>query len=163
QHVPDGASGQVYRVAQRFGLIGAAGELATAAGITDWPKGAALTAAARCFNDWLQQRGGVVNAEEVRALSHVRLFFEQYGESRFKPWTLNDGATCERCHGSGKVEYSYRQGVCFDCHGSGKITSETEPNRPIYQRAGFRRVTDDGRTEFYVLPEVFRHEIAKGF
>jgi putative DNA primase/helicase len=150
-------------VAQRFGLIGAAGELATAAGITGWPAGAALTAAARCFNDWLQQRGGVGNAEEARALSQVRLFFKQYGEVRFKPWTLSDGTTCERCAGTGKVEYSYRQGVCFDCHGSGKITSETEPNRPIYQRAGFRRATKDGRTEYYVLPEVFRAEIAKGF
>ena len=163
QHVPAGASGQVYRVAQRFGLIGAAGELATAAGITGWPEGVALTAAARCFHDWLQRRGGIGNAEEARALRQVRLFFEQYGEARFKPWTLRDGATCERCRGSGKVEYSYMGGACFDCHGTGKITSETEPNRPIYQRAGFRRATDDGRTEFYVLPEVFQHEIAKGF
>ena len=127
------------------------------------PAGAALTAAARCFHDWLQQRGGVGHAEEARALSQVRLFFEQYGESRFKPWTLSDGATCERCYGTGKVEYSYKRGVCFDCHGSGTITSETEPNRPIYQRAGFRRATKDSRTEFYVLPEVFQKEIAKGF
>jgi uncharacterized protein (DUF927 family) len=154
QHVPVEASGQVWRVAQRFGLIGAAGELATAAGITGWPAGAALTAAARCFNDWLQQRGGVGNAEEARALSQVRLFFERYGEARFKAWTLEDGATCERCRGSGKVEYDYKNGVCFDCGGSGKITSETEPNRPLYDRAGFRRATSDGRTEFYVLPEV---------
>jgi putative DNA primase/helicase len=163
QHVPAEASGQVWRVAQRFGLIGAAGELATAAGITGWPQGAALTAAARCFNDWLQQRGGVGNAEETRALSQVRLFFEQYGEARFKPWTLSDGATCERCSGTGKVEYSYKRSVCFDCYGNGKITSETEPNRPIYQRAGFCRATEDGRREFYVFPEVFRYEIAKGF
>ena len=108
QQVPAGASGQVYRVAQRFGLIGAAGELATAARITGWPEGAALEAAARCFQDWLRQRGGVGNAEETRALSQVRLFFERYGEARFKPWTLGDGDTCERCRGSGKVEYSYK-------------------------------------------------------
>jgi putative DNA primase/helicase len=163
QYVPAEASGQVWRVAQRFGLIGAAGELATAAGITGWPEGAALTAAARCFNDWLQQRGGAGNAEEARALSQVKLFFEQYYESRFKPWTLRDGATCERCQGSGQVAYTYKQGICFDCQGSGKISSETEPNRPIYQRAGFRRATADGRTEFYVFPEVFRAEIAKDF
>jgi uncharacterized protein (DUF927 family) len=47
--------------------------------------------------------------------------------------------------------------------GTGNITDTTEPNRPIYQRAGFRRATEDGRTEFYVLPEVFHKEIAKGF
>ena len=153
----------MWRVAARFGLIGAAGELATAAGLTGWPEGEALAAATRCFHDWLHQRGGVGNAEEARALGQVRLFFERYGEARFKPWTLGDGDTCERCHGSGQVEYSYKQGVCFDCHGSGKITSDNEPNRPIYDRAGFRRATADGRTEFYVLPEVFRSGIAKGF
>jgi uncharacterized protein (DUF927 family) len=162
QQVPAGASGQVYRVAQRFGLIGAAGELATAAGITGWPEGEALTAAARCFHDWLQQRGSVGNAEEARALSQVRLFFERFGEARFKPWALGDGDTCERCHGTGRVEYSYKQGVCFDCGGTGKITDTREPNRPIYDRAGFRRATAEGRTEFYVLPEVFHKEIAKG-
>jgi len=85
QQVPAGASGQVYRVATRFGLISAAGELATAAGITGWPEGAALTAAARCFQDWLRQRGGVGKAEEAHALQQVRLFFERYGEARFKP------------------------------------------------------------------------------
>jgi putative DNA primase/helicase len=163
QQVPTGASGQVFRVAQRFGLIGAAGELATAAGITGWPEGAALEAAARCFQDWLRQRGGVGNAEEARALSQVRLYFERFGEARFKPWTVGSGDTCERCRGIGKVEYSYMGGKCFDCYGSGTITSETEPNRPIYQRAGFRRATQDGRTEYYVLPEVFHKEMAQGF
>ena len=163
QQVPAEASGQVWRVATRFGLIGAASELATAAGLTGWLEGAAVTAAARCFADWLHQRGGVGKAEEARALGQVRLFFERYGEARFKPWTLGDSDTCERCHGNGRVEYSYKQGVCFDCGGTGKITSETEPNRPIYDCAGFRRATADGRNEFYVLPEVFRSEIAKGF
>jgi uncharacterized protein (DUF927 family) len=163
EHVPTTATGQVRRVAGKFALIGAAGELATAGGITGWAEGVALTAAAQCFQDWLRQRGGVGNAEEARALSQVRLFFERFGEARFKPWTLGDGDTCERCHGTGRVEYTYRQGVCFDCGGTGKIAATTEPNRPIYDRAGFRRATEDGRTEFYVLPEVFHKEIAKGF
>src|SRR5262249_19911187 len=123
QQVPADASGQVWRVAAPFGFMGAAGELATAAGLTGWPTGAALAAAARCFNDWLRDRGSIGNAEEERALGQVRLFFERYQESRFKPWTLGDGETCERCGGSGRVEYSYRQGVCFDCHGTGKITT----------------------------------------
>jgi putative DNA primase/helicase len=96
-------------------------------------------------------------------LSQVKLFFERFGEARFKPWTLGESETCERCQGTGRVEYSYKQGVCFDCGGRGKIADTTEPNRPIYDCAGFRRATEDGRTEFYVFPEVFRHEIAKGF
>lgn len=163
QQVPAGASGQVSRVATRFGLIGAAGELATSSGLTGWPEGQALTAAARCFQDWLQQRGGVGNADEARALSQVKLFFERYGEARFKPWTLGKGDTCERCLGSGQIDTRYKGGVCFDCHGKGTITSDTEPNRQVHDRAGFRRATKDGRTEFYVLPEVFNKEITKGF
>jgi uncharacterized protein (DUF927 family) len=161
--VSAGASGQVSRVATRFGLIGAAGELATAAGVTGWPEGVALAAAARCFHDWLQRRGGVGNADEARALSQVKLFFERYGEARFKPWTLGKGDTCERCLGSGRLDTNYKGGMCFDCRGKGTITSDTEPNRQVHDRAGFRRATEDGRTEFYVLPEVFHHEIAKGF
>src|SRR5262249_20161735 len=157
------ASGQVRRVAKHFGLLAAGGELATAAELTGWPEGEALNAAARCFADWLQLRGGVGNAEEARALSQVRYFFEAHGNTRFEPWTLGNDKTCERCNGRGHVEYSYKQGVCFDCQGKGKITTETEPNRPVYERAGFRRATEDGRTEFYVLPEMFRYQIAKDF
>src|SRR5262249_56180355 len=91
QYAPAGASGQVLRVAKRFGLLAAGGELATAARITGWPAGAALEAAARCFQDWLGQRGGVGNAEEARALSQVRLVFERYQEARVYPWTLGGG------------------------------------------------------------------------
>lgn len=163
QQVPPEASGQVLRVAARFGLIGAAGELATAAGITGWPEGAALEAAARGLADWIDARGGIGSGEVDRALAQVRLFFERYGEARFKPWTTADGETCERCGGSGRVEYSYKAGVCFDCQGTGKIGQDSEPNRPVHDRAGFRRATGDGRTAFYVLPEVFRREIAAGF
>jgi uncharacterized protein (DUF927 family) len=160
--LPEGASGQAYRVAKRFALIGTAGEIATAAGITGWPEGAARDAAHRCFREWIRQRGGVGNMEEERALAQVRVFFERYGEARFKPWTMGDGQTCERCRGSGRVEYSHKNGECFDCHGTGTIGEDTEPNRPVYDRAGFRRATEDDRTEFYVLPEVFKQEITKG-
>lgn len=39
ENVPQGASGQVSRVASRFALIGIAGELATKQGLTGWPIG----------------------------------------------------------------------------------------------------------------------------
>jgi uncharacterized protein (DUF927 family) len=48
-NVAAGADGQVLRVAGRFALIAAAGELATAFGITGWPDGEAERAAAVCF------------------------------------------------------------------------------------------------------------------
>jgi uncharacterized protein (DUF927 family) len=57
RHVPAGASGEVFRAAQRFGLIAAAGELATEAGITGWNPGEATEAAARCLKSWIAGRG----------------------------------------------------------------------------------------------------------
>ncbi|MFT3792002.1 MAG: DUF927 domain-containing protein [Rudaea sp.] len=50
------AAGQVRRVAQRFALIGAAGELATDQGLTGWKSGEAELAAYVCFRSWLKAR-----------------------------------------------------------------------------------------------------------
>ncbi|MPZ09238.1 MAG: DUF927 domain-containing protein [Kiloniellaceae bacterium] len=86
---PNNADGQVRRVAQRFGLVAAAGELATVMGILPWSDGESTGAAERCFRDWLEQRGGVLPAEEREALERVRDFLARHGESRF---TKLDGA-----------------------------------------------------------------------
>jgi len=79
----DNASGQVVRVARRFALIAAAGELATECGITGWPYGEANKAAYACFDAWLAGFGGNGNREERALLEQVRAFFEAHGESRF--------------------------------------------------------------------------------
>ena len=52
-----GADGQIERVAQRFGLIAAAGEFAISLEVTPWPAGAAREAAAWAFGAWLESRG----------------------------------------------------------------------------------------------------------
>lgn len=81
-----GSDGQVYRVAKRFALVAAAGELATAFGITGWKNGEASESTKACFFDWLKSRGGNTSQEELSILSQVKRFFEQHGESRFTPW-----------------------------------------------------------------------------
>ena len=86
EHLPAGADGQVSRVARRFALVAAGGELATGLGITGWPEKEAGNAAAVCFQAWLGARGGIGNLEEQRALEQVRLFFQLHGESRFTLW-----------------------------------------------------------------------------
>jgi uncharacterized protein (DUF927 family) len=85
RHVPDGADGQVHRVAQRFALIGAAGELAVEAGVLGWPAGESFAAAARCFADWLDARGGSEPAEVRESIDQVRSFLLRHGMSRFVP------------------------------------------------------------------------------
>jgi len=84
-HVPPGADGQVLRVAQRFALVAAGGELAVAAGVLPWPPGEATNAAARCFRDWILARGGVEPAEVRTGLAQVRSFLLAHGMSRFVP------------------------------------------------------------------------------
>lgn len=54
-------SGQVSRVAERFAVIGTAGEVATNAGITGWDKGAATRAAIAAFHDWYDGKHGDQN------------------------------------------------------------------------------------------------------
>jgi putative DNA primase/helicase len=79
-------SGQTRRVAERFGLVGVAGELATAAGITGWTPGESIWAAGVCFRAWIDGRGGPGDAEEVAVVGQVRHFFEMHSESRFTQW-----------------------------------------------------------------------------
>ena len=82
--VPPDASGQVMRVARRFALVAAAGELATQAGITGWDPKMASQAAAQCFSSWIANFGGSGNREDRVLLEQVRAFFETHGSSRFE-------------------------------------------------------------------------------
>jgi len=131
--VPEGASGQVGRVARRFALVAAAGELATEAGITGWPEGEATGAARRCFNSWLESRGGIGDAEEVQMLRQVRRFFEAHAESRLTEWN--------------RLQESFTR------------TQQRAGFRKPIKDEGLEIVA----WEFYVFIEAFRQEICEGF
>jgi putative DNA primase/helicase len=83
-NVPAHSDGQIDRAAQRLGLIAAAGELATAMGLVPWRVGEARDAAEWALGQWIDGRGGTEPAEVRQAIEQVRLFIEQYGESRFE-------------------------------------------------------------------------------
>ncbi|HEX5127463.1 MAG TPA: DUF927 domain-containing protein [Rhodocyclaceae bacterium] len=131
------ASGQAVRVASRFALVAAAGELATQHGLTGWEKGESLQAAGRLFKEWLASRGGQGNTEDRDRLRQVRLFLETHGDGRFTEWN--------------------------------RATDDHAPK--TLNRAGYRRITpetehesaNNKRTEYLILPEVFRSEVCKGF
>jgi uncharacterized protein (DUF927 family) len=133
-HKWPGASGQVERVAERFGLIAAAGELATAFGVTPWNTGEADTAAAEIFDHWLRRRGGANPHEERQAVEQVRLFIERYGDSRFDdidPPKMKD-----------------------------RYGNEIE-RKPVIDRAGYREGVGDERY-WFVFPEAFRKTLCAG-
>jgi len=82
----DRASGQARRVAARFAMVGAAGEIASKMGLTGWPEGEAWKAATVCFHAWMDARGGEGNQEEQAMVAQVREFIERHGEGRFTDW-----------------------------------------------------------------------------
>jgi putative DNA primase/helicase len=93
---PDDASGQVQRVARRFLLCAAAGEMAAEWGLLPWEKGEALQAVKSCFDAWLALRGGSGAAEDTAILEQAMLFLEQHGQSRFQDVDRPDAVCIQR-------------------------------------------------------------------
>ncbi|RDS79898.1 DUF927 domain-containing protein [Dyella monticola] len=85
-------TGQVRRVAERFALLGVAGELATYYQLTGWRTGEATRAAQACFSAWLAARGTDGASEPTAMLEQVRAFLSAHGESRFTDWSVMDDA-----------------------------------------------------------------------
>jgi putative DNA primase/helicase len=78
-------AGQVLRVADRLGLVVAAGELAVDLGILPWQAGTVAGAVKVIFNGWHDDRGGDDPAEVRTAIEQIRGILERYGDSRFDP------------------------------------------------------------------------------
>lgn len=155
QIVPEAASGQVERVGARFALVGAAGELATEAGLTGWQPGEAERAARECFNAWLAARGGVGNGEVSAMLRQVRRFLEAHGEGRFTWWhrAVDDHA----------VKTLNRAGLrrMLNEHGD-----PIKTNNQHLSEFGDKMPSSSGEhvsVEYFVLAEVFKSEMCQGF
>ncbi len=90
------SEGQDKRAGGRFALLALSGELATDYGLTGWPVGAAIDAAAVCFADWQRLRGRG-NDERKQIAERVATFIERHGDSRFSNAdTQNDMPIRER-------------------------------------------------------------------
>lgn len=76
---------QAHRVAKRFAIVSAAGEIATQAGITGWQAGQATTAVMTCLDNWLDNYGRDGEHEQRQIIEHIKAFIEQHGSSRFQP------------------------------------------------------------------------------
>jgi len=83
----DSSSGQIARVARRFALVAAAGELATKAGITGWLEGHAMWAAGECFSSWRKNWSSTgENRETIKALTTVQSYIT-LNLNRFVPYS----------------------------------------------------------------------------
>jgi putative DNA primase/helicase len=154
--VPSNAHPQVWRVATRFALVGVAGELATEAGITGWQTGEAETAARKCFDAWLIQRGHAGNGEEAAMLRQVRLHLEGNGSLLYS-WIhrANDdhnAATPMRC---GFKRYVNDAGEPIRIDPSTDFVAARSAVDSVEKR--------DAAIEFLVLPESWKRVVCKGF
>ena len=82
-------AGQVLRVADRLGLVAAAGELAISLDILPWQAGTVAGAVKVIFEGWHEDRGGDDPAEVRTAIEQIRGLLERYGDSRFDPTTTD--------------------------------------------------------------------------
>ncbi|WP_350657397.1 DUF927 domain-containing protein [Psychrobacter sp. S1-30-MNA-CIBAN-0213] len=98
---------QAHRVAKRFAIVAAAGEMATQADITGWQVGQATTAVMTCLDNWLDNYGRDGEHEQRQIIKHIQSFIEQHGSSRFQ--------------------------VCFQTTGTRPNFEERTPNRVGYR------------------------------
>ena len=89
--LPADADSQVLRVANKFALVAAAGELAIEAGIVLWPRGEVFTSVFKVFSDWLKEREGIGSMEDIQAIEHVRYFIQKHQVTRFERGVDNEG------------------------------------------------------------------------
>ncbi|PLL15899.1 propanediol utilization protein, partial [Klebsiella michiganensis] len=131
--LPEGASSQVRRVASRFAMLDAAGDLAQA--ITGWTPEECQAATKQAFDDWLQDFG-LENREKYQVVSRARDFIQRHALSRFQPYTFGKS--------NGDMDRQYAARIS---------------NLAGYLVNGRR---DDGRPEYHIIPTVFDEEILCG-
>jgi len=152
---PADAHGQVARVASRFALVGVAGELATKAGVTGWDEGEAMGAARVCFSAWLDGRGGAGNVEHAAILRQVSGFFQAHGDARFVWW--------HRATDDHKPNTINRAGLKRILTKDGSPINTNSDHHREYGDVVHPADAQDIELEYFVLPEVFRNEICKGY
>jgi putative DNA primase/helicase len=154
--VSEAASGQVHRVARRFALVGVAGELASEAGITGWPKGEAIEAARRCFHAWRDVRtGGDGNAEEALMLGQVRRWLQLNGAGRFTWWhrALDDRAP----------DKGLRAGFRLMVSADGTPIKKDSDHQREFGDTISTADAEASTVDYFVFPEVFEAEACEGF
>jgi putative DNA primase/helicase len=153
--IPKDCSGQVERVGARFALVGAAGEIATAAGLTGWQGGESERAARACFNAWLTARGGIGNGEIVTMLRQVRRFLELNAEGRFAMWHRgSDDLASKTLNRAGVRRMLNEDGVPIKTNS--QFGAEYGNRMPAALGEGVS-------FEYFILTETFKVEVCPGF
>ena len=155
QLIPKGASGQVERVGARFALVGAAGELATEAGLTGWAKGESERAAKACFDAWLSARGGIGNGEVVAMLRQVRQYLSVNGDGRFTWW--------HRGADDHSAKTLQRAGYRRMLNDNGEPIKTNNQHGAEYGDKMPASLGESVSVEYFILSDIFKAEVCQGF
>lgn len=80
----NGASGEIYRVVQRFALVTAAGVLASEFGVVNWSRNEIISCCERLFTEWLVARGSTGAYDIEQGVKQVLSFIDRHGTGRFQ-------------------------------------------------------------------------------
>lgn len=153
--LPRGGGEQVRRVARRFALVAAAGELASEAGITGWEAGAAAAGVQRCFADWLAARGHLDNGEDAQALAQVRAFVEKNGDALFT-WM-------HRTHDDHRPNTALRAGFKRLVGADGQALKMDAADEYMERRTSAESSEKfNASTDYLILPEAWKRDVCKG-
>lgn len=153
--VPGLAHSQVRRVAARFALAAAAGELATKAGLTGWEPGEAVQSVRRCFDAWLSKRGHAGNGEKVAMLGQVKACLERNGDALF--------TALHRLADDHRANTPLRLGFQQVVDEEGKpvkldAAQEYIDRRSMSESAALASI----RWQYLILAEAFKRDVCKG-
>jgi putative DNA primase/helicase len=149
-------AGQVARVAGRFALVAAAGELATRAGITGWRVGESEGAVRRLFDDWLAARGTRGDAEALAAVRQVAALLGQHAESYFPWW--------HRAADDHRPNSPKRWGLRRMVTDEGLTVDSARERNAIFGEGAISSAQGARvAANFYIAASAFRDEICKGF
>jgi putative DNA primase/helicase len=147
--LPEGASGQVRRVAARFAVAAEALEIATDEGMTGWEQGDGLAAVMTCFAGWLS-RYGIGNREDEQIIAQAEAWFSAHAFSRFID-CFNPSNLHPVVHNSAGYRKTDDAGVPFWLVSPGAFTNEVADGfdrtvaGDVLERAGMLQKGNDGK------------------
>lgn len=86
KYCPEGADGQVLRVAERFVIVATGGELAIDIGILPYESKEAFEAIGECFKAWLRERGSIKILRVKRLLNKCKPFLKRIIQADLQQW-----------------------------------------------------------------------------
>ena len=149
-------SGITRRVADRFALVGIAGELAIEAGCLPWPCGTAWQAAARLFAEWVEARGGAGNVEAVALVDRVRGFLLTHQEGKFADYYRAKAGDTHAPKTPGRCGFFIR-----DTSKDESASGLARPVPAVVEEADAGAAAVMGSC-FLVFPQAFREEVIAG-